>query len=178
MPFVNWTNIDQPIVRTGVSIADPWIVAIETLRDATHLQIKAEGAWVTIDGLVAECGPNGLVGLPIQGERLIIADCPLGCLIGKFGGNAATLASSASAAGAAPPAAVPIPAAQIAGPAGPPAPATTGVSEGRPFAIGAYCVTKIPDGFVGPLFLGFNSLVRPVRVTDLRITIASATPSP
>jgi hypothetical protein len=163
MPFVNWTNIDPPITRTNVSIDDPWIVAIETLRDATHLQIRAEGTWVTIDGLVAQCGPNGLAGLPIQGERLVLADCPLGCLIGKFGGNAATLAPSAAGAGGA--------AAAGTG-------AATGISEGRPFAIGAYCVTKIPDGFIGPLFIGFNSLLRPVRVNNLRITIAGATPSP
>jgi hypothetical protein len=154
MPIVNWTQLGQPFTRFNVTVSDPWMLALEMLQGATHLQITATGTWVMMDGLVAACGPNGLAGLPIQPDRLIIADCPLGALIGKFGGSAATL-SSASATGSSAPA----------------------LAEGRAFGIGTYCVTKIPDGFIGPLLLGFNSLVRPVRVTDLTVGIAGATPT-
>jgi hypothetical protein len=154
MPIVNWAQLGQPFTRSNVAISDPWMLAVEMLQGATHIQITATGSWVTMDGLVAECGPNGLAGLPIQPDRLIIADYPLGALIGKFGGSTATL-YPASATGAAAPTS----------------------AEDRPFGVGAYCVTKIPDGFIGPLLLGFNSLARPVRVTDLTVAIAGATPT-
>jgi hypothetical protein len=153
--YVNWTEAGPQIIKSNVEIADPWILGIETIGDATHLRIIANGNWMAMDGLVTECGPNGLAGLAIQSDRLILADCPLGALIGKFGGNAATPA----------PAAAPAPGSPV------------GVAEGQPFAIGTYFVTKIPDGFIGPLFLGFNSIARPVKVTDLRVTIAGAIPT-
>jgi hypothetical protein len=47
--------------------------------------------------------------------------------------------------------------------------------EGKAFAIGSHCVTSVPEKSIGPLFVGFNCLARPVNVVRLKIVIAGAT---
>jgi hypothetical protein len=50
--------------------------------------------------------------------------------------------------------------------------------EGKAFAIGSHCVTSVPEKSIGPLFVGFNCLARPVNVVRLKIVIAGATVPP
>jgi hypothetical protein len=50
--------------------------------------------------------------------------------------------------------------------------------EGKAFAIGSHCVTSVPEKSIGPLFVGFNCLARPVNVVRLKIVIAGATIPP
>jgi hypothetical protein len=150
---INWTELRTFEIKDA-EITAPWLLLVETLRDATHLQIKAEGSWTPMGGLVASCGPDGLAGLPLLPERLIVADCPVGALIGKIGGSSASVSAAAATPATSPP-----------------------ISEGKAFAIGSHCVTNIPEGSIGPLFVGFNCLVRPVRVALLKIVVAGATPT-
>ena len=104
-----------------------------------------------ISGAVADCGPDGLPEIPFLLDRLYVTDCPVGALIGKFGrSSAATMAPAAASADPSP------------------------VAEGKAFAIGSYCVTSVPDKSVGPLFAGFNCVLRPIRLIRLKISIAFA----
>src|SRR5262249_48392280 len=124
---INWTELKTFEIK-DTDVCAPWILVVETLRDATHLQIKAEGSWTTMGGLLAACGPDGLAGLPLIPERLITADCPVGALVGKIGGSSATVGPSAVTTWTSPL-----------------------TSEGKAFAIGSHCVTSIPDKSIGPL---------------------------
>ena len=142
---------DPKVIKITNEVTEPWIPVLETFSAATHLQIKVEGSWTPM-AHVEECGPNGLLGLPIQPERLVLPECAFGALLGKIGGSSAT---------------------HVAGAAGGNADAT--ITAGKPFAVGSYCVVKIPDKAVGPLFVGFNGLMRPVLVKNLTITIQTAT---
>lgn len=132
----------------GDSVQAPWIAVLDTIVDATYLQIKAEGSWVAAPGLLAPCGPDGLAGIQMA-DRLITADCPIGALIGKVGGSTSSIVGSPAADS----------------------------REGKPFAVGSQTVINIPNTAVGPLFVGFNILIRPVLVSRLKVTVSGATPT-
>jgi hypothetical protein len=155
MPTVRWTPlIKPPFERKGDETTLPWIPVVEALRDYSHLRIKAEGMWRQVHGNIETCEPDGLPGLPLQSDRLAVADCPVGALIGKLGGSSASVAMPGQA-----------------GSGGQP---TAGLAEGKAFAIGSYCVVALPQNFIGPLFVGFNGLSRPVRIYALKIWVDGA----
>jgi hypothetical protein len=162
MTTINWKQLTEYKIDQPRQITTPWILALDAPRECTHLQIKAEGRWTPAGGLLGECEPDGLLGPPVQTDRLVVPDCPVGALIGKFGGSSASLTP-----------APPTPANPAADPpAKPPA-----LTEGKAFAIGSYCVIAIPEKSIGPLYVSFNGLIRPVNVTQLNITVFGATPT-
>src|SRR5260370_12782747 len=99
---INWTELRTFEIKDA-EITAPWLLLVETLRDATHLQIKAEGSWTPMGGLVASCGPDGLAGLPLLPERLIVADCPVAELIRKIGRSSASVSAAAPTPATSPP---------------------------------------------------------------------------
>lgn len=133
---------DKPMKESWLLLAGPW-------EGVTHLEIQAAGSWKQ-EG-VGEFGPDGSPDVPFPSDKLTLADCPVGALIGKFGGSSASLAV-----------------------AGAPTAMTDGLIEGKPFAIGSYCVVKVPAKSVGPLFVRFNGLQPPITITKLKIDVAGA----
>jgi hypothetical protein len=140
------------------SVTAPWLMVLESVSDATHLKIEAEGEWKMEASVVPGCGPDGLAGFGLPGDQLVMAGCRYGALIGKIGGSSAAHrapAQAAAAAGAAPGAG------QGAG----------AVAVDEPFAIGAFCLHKLPGEPSGPLFIGFNTLWRPIGVKAMKLRI-------
>ena len=158
MPTIKWNPLTDPSFEIRAQqVTTPWLPVVLALRDYTHLQIRVEGSWTQGGGAIGLCGPDGLSGLPLQVDRLLVADCQLGALIGKLGGSSASLSvpPSGNPEGAAPPKGT--------------------LAEGKAFAIGSYCVVSVPSTFVGPLFVSFNGLMRPVQVDRLKISVEGAT---
>lgn len=144
MAIIHWTKrIESEIL--GRVVTEPWIRILELPEGVTHIDIRAEGEWVMDQRYFASCGPDGLAGIPFPVDRLVIPDCPLGALIGKIGGGSANFGAVVAATPA----------------------------EGKPFVIGSHCIAAVPDKSLGPLFVGFNGLLRPVNLARLKITIAS-----
>ena len=141
---------------TDSDIHEPWIVVVETFRDASHLRIRADGEWTF------SARADGHAGLRFQPDQVTLPNCPLGALIGKIGGSSASLfgatgqPAAADAAGA----------------------QATPATEGRPFAIGTLCIVPMPTGSIGPLFVAFNGLARPVHVASLTVTVGTACITP
>ena len=138
-----------PALEPPVQVQAPWTVVMEQFGDATHLRIIADGEWTAMPGLPS-CGPDGLAGLGFPDDGLLLKECPVGALLGRIGGGSATVRP--------PEAAQEMPA-----------------GESKRFGIGTHCVVKVPDNAVGPLFVAFNVLRRPVSVMRLRIEIAGGT---
>jgi hypothetical protein len=90
MPVVTWAPIPTTTVQPG-PIAVPWLKLVDTIRGATHLMITATGSWTVLPGLLAACGPDGLAGLMLPADRIILPDAPPGALIGRIGGSSAGL---------------------------------------------------------------------------------------
>ncbi len=143
----NWNDLapDTPAIENA-EIAGRWVPVLEALPGGLHLRITASGLWAALGGMLPDCGPDGLSGLPFESAQLIIADCPVGALIGKFGGSSATHKAAA--------------------------PEATALAEDVPFAIGSYCVVKVPEIAPGALLIGFNIVYRPVKVTRLALQLA------
>jgi hypothetical protein len=80
--------------RTDAAVSAPWILVLESFEGMTHLRIQAEGSWKAMGNLLAPCEPDGIAGLPLPSERLMVADCPVGALIGKIGGSSAASAAA------------------------------------------------------------------------------------
>lgn len=146
MVAINWVELGRLEINNE-TINWPWKAAVETLHGLTHVQIKATGEWEPVGTQFKPFPPDGHIGLPIQSDRLILSDCPVGALIGKIGGSSANFAIVASGAAAA---------------------------SGTPFPIGAHCVATT-DGSIGPLFIGFNWMPRPLLIKTMSITVAGAT---
>jgi hypothetical protein len=139
-PIVTFRLADQDVVG-------PWLVACDVIGAATtRLKLKAKGEWTAMSGLPA-CGPDGLPGQAFPDDRLVVADCPVGALVGKIGGSSATLKAVAIA---------------------------TEAGEAKPFAIGSQTALKLPDNAIGPLYVGFNILNRPLKVKTLELEILGA----
>lgn len=149
MTDIKFTSI-ATFSRANTDIVEPWLVALEEFGVATHLKFVVTGRWVAMAGL-EPCGPDGIYTSAVPDDRLILPECAAGALIGRVGGSSATLKFPAPV---------------------PPAPA----DSSKPFAVGSRAVVKLPDATVGPLFLGFNILGRPVRVEALDVEILSGRP--
>ena len=93
MPVVSWTPIDiNPLpAPPPADIIVPWLRLVDTIRGATHLMINATGNWTALPGLLAPCGPDGLAGLVLPADRVVLPDAPPGALIGRIGGSSAGL---------------------------------------------------------------------------------------
>jgi len=139
--MANWTVLAAAgnFTQQPGTVAAPWFPVMETLAGIPSLRIKATGSWNAIAGMLPGCGPDGVAGLVFDSTQLMLAGCPAGALLGKFGGSSASYV--------------------------PPPAGSTAIAEGQPFAIGSYCVVKVPDNTLGPLFVGFNIVHRPVEVT-------------
>ncbi|MCP4381247.1 MAG: hypothetical protein GY798_07485 [Hyphomicrobiales bacterium] len=144
-----WTLL-KDFTPTNQTITVPWLMALETFGDSSHLKIEATGSWTIADGLLPACAPDGLSGLGLPATQSVIEDCRFGALLGKLGGSSASHHSPADDA--------------------------TGLAAGEPFPVGAYCVTEIPGAVHGPLFIGFNTLARPINIAALTVTISGARP--
>lgn len=90
MPIVTWTPIATETLPTG-TVTVPWLKVVDTIRGASHLMIAATGTWTALPGLLAACGPDGLTGLALPADRVVLADAPPGALIGRIGGSSALL---------------------------------------------------------------------------------------
>jgi hypothetical protein len=90
MPSVTWNPIATQPVQPG-AVTAPWLKLVDTIRGASHLMITATGNWNPMPGLLADCGPDGLAGLILPADRVVLADAPPGALIGRFGGSSAGL---------------------------------------------------------------------------------------
>jgi hypothetical protein len=90
MPIVTWTEIKNFVLPAG-DVTAPWVLVVDTIRGATYLQINATGQWTAMTGLLAPCGPDGLAGLTLPLDRLVLPDAPPGALIGRIGGSSASL---------------------------------------------------------------------------------------
>ena len=132
--------------RANTDIVEPWLVALEEFGVATHLKFVVTGRWVAMAGL-EPCGPDGIYTSAVPDDRLMLTECAAGALIGRVGGSSATVKFPATA-----------------------------TAESKPFAVGSRAVVKLPDAAVGPLFLGFNILVRPLKVVALDVEILSGRP--
>jgi len=94
MALVTWTPIAIQPVQAG-AIHVPWLKLVDTIRSATHLMITATGGWNALPGLLAPCEPDGLAGLVLPAERVVLPDAPPGALIGRIGGSSAGLKAEA-----------------------------------------------------------------------------------
>lgn len=144
---IKWTPL-QTFSLPMSEISTPWVVTPPEIPDGTtHLKFVAKGTWKTIAAMDA-CGPDGMAGREFAAEQLLHADCPVGALIGRFGGSTASLKA-------------------------PEAEADTEGGATKPFAVGSFAIVKLPKNFVGPVLLGFNLSRRPVNVTSLSVEIFS-----
>ena len=125
-----------------------WFVALENLGNFTHLKVISGGNWLPMPGLPT-CGPDGLVGHAFSSDKIPIAECPLGALVGRFGGCSAQLKASDA----------------------------TDQASSKPFGLGGHAVVKVPEKELGPLFIGFNIAIRPVKVNALKMTIWGSRPT-
>jgi hypothetical protein len=90
MPIVTWTEIRNFTEPAG-EVTAPWLLVVDTIRGATHLQITATGDLTAMAGLLGPCGPDGLAGLALPKEGIVLEDAPPAALIGRIGGSSASL---------------------------------------------------------------------------------------
>jgi hypothetical protein len=139
-----WCEIIGFVMRNEDVVA-PWLMVLESVGDSTHLKFEAEGQWRMEASVVPGCGPDGLPGFTLPSDQLIVTRCRYGALIGKLGGSSAAHYI--------------------------PAQAGISLAADEPFAIGAMCLQKVPDGVRGPLFISFNALWRPIGVKAMKLRI-------
>ena len=63
MPIVTWTEIRNFTEPAG-EVTAPWLLVVDTIRGATHLQITAAGDWTAMAGLLGAWVPMDLPVLP------------------------------------------------------------------------------------------------------------------
>lgn len=153
MPDIAWSDCGS-IDLADTALTGQWLKLADLVADATLLRIVADGAWTPLPPWTTACGPDGMPGLRMDASQLMLADVPLGALIGKIGGGSVGLTGWA-------------------------APVATGTTaaiglDGKPFAIGPFCLLQIPRLVFGPLFVAVNSTARPVPIKRLRITASIA----
>jgi len=151
---IDWIFLTDPAFQgqTG-AFAPLWLAVCHDFRGATHLRVTAGGEWGSQAPTV--WGPDGDIASLGGGATLILAGAPLGALIGKVGGSSASL-------GPTPPPAT-----------GSPPPAALG--QDQAFLIGGTCVFAVPAGARGPLFIGFNTIRRPLDIRTLTVLVEGAT---
>ena len=100
MPITNltWTSVAPAFtIAANTSVTAAWVVAVEHFDPAwTDSKLKAQGQWTALNGL-SKCGPHGLVGRSFPEDRLLLAYCAVGALIGRIGGSSAALKAMAPA---------------------------------------------------------------------------------
>ena len=144
MPNPTWMPLPPSFQLQAASVDSPWLtMPFEFSAIATYLKLVASGTWSPFAGL-KDCGPDGLVGQTFPDEQLLVTDCAVGTLVGRFGGSSASLKTQTP---------------------------DTSAGESKPFAVGRVAIVKLPDKFVGPLFLGFNVLRHPVKVQSLQVDV-------
>jgi hypothetical protein len=147
MLTIKWNTL-SPFKMSAGDIHSAWVVVpIEIPEGVTHLKFHGEGSWKTIAGLDS-CGPDGMVGRSYAADQLLLEDCAVGALIGRFGGSTASLKASNAGTDA-----------------------EAGTT--KPFAVGRHAIVKLPEKFVGPVLLGFNIVRRPVQVESLTVELSS-----
>lgn len=148
--MVTWIKLTEFKLADRV-VDEPWLLVLDLVEEATRLQIVAEGRWTVLGGL-AGTGPDGLAGLALAADQLLLPGCRPGALLGRFGGSSATIDGTVAAA----------------------ADGTEATAAASPFAIGSHCLFTVPAAVYGPLFVGFNLRQRPIRVETLRLTVQGA----
>ena len=144
---IPWKKISSFEIIDGI-LAAPWVVVPDEFGDVTHLQIVGDGFWTAAGGVLPACGADGIAGLALKDEALIITSCPVCALIGRIGGSSADVVDSTSDS-------------------------VTAEKNTKPFPIGSQCTVVVPDkGSFGSLFLGFNTRIRPIKVSRLKVTIS------
>jgi hypothetical protein len=155
---IDWTLLPNPESQTEFRLQDtdaptPWIRVSNPWPSGSlkHLQITAMGSWTHLQ--IGECGPDGLQKSgPFPADRLTVANCPVGALIGKFGGSSTSVGPTSAL------------------PVNPPSP----LVDGQAFAVGSYCLVAIPPNSIGPLFVAFNGLTGTIRIKELAISVEGA----
>jgi hypothetical protein len=153
VPSITWTQIPNTLLGTSLPSAPPctvnqaWLLVLESFGEANILRIKASGSWTPLEGLPA-CGPDGLMNMNYPDTGLILSDCSVGALLGRIGGSSASIKAASADAAA--------------------------VGETKPFPIGTSCIYRLPEKAIGPLFVGFNCLSRPVRIAAIVVSVESA----
>jgi hypothetical protein len=84
----DWEVVDR-IERTDYDITYPWHFVSFISDDWARLYLKASGEWSCLGSAFAACGADGHSGLALAPERLLVAKCAPGALIGKLGGSPA-----------------------------------------------------------------------------------------
>jgi len=181
MPSIIWSHSPDASLQFKGSLVVPWLKAIECPTDATHLRIEATGEWQLMPGVLAKCDPDGLVGLRVTSDQLLMPDVPAGALIGKFGGSSASAtpisvpglnvpANPQQAQQPEPPLGSP---ASTSVPAGSPSGGSSAASiTGRPFPISSSCIVPIPRApcFV---YVALNWVGRPVKVETVEVKFST-----
>jgi hypothetical protein len=147
---INWSEL-AVYTKQGEDVVAPWVMALESVGDATHLKIESEGDWKSTGSVLPACGPDGLASLVLPDTQLVIAGCRFGALIGKLGGSSAIHHTPAQPGAA--------------------------LAADEPFAIGSFCLLKLPQDTFGPLFIGFNAASRPIHVTTMKVKVSGARPT-
>jgi len=152
---IPWTLLStagaaNPFTLTNIDVVTPWILACSSWRNITHLQIEAQGVWREVDDPIGDCGPDGIQAVPK--EQIMVEKCQPGALIGKLGGSSAALGPAS-------------------GTKSTPEPI---LAECTAFAIGSFCIVALPKDCLGPLYVSFNGLTRPVHVDSLSVTVKGA----
>lgn len=156
---IDWSDLlSKPFEMTDEEVIAPWFVACETISGFTHLRITAQGRWTLPAPKVVPFDPDAGAAPAIPTGWPQLSGVPVGALVGKIGGGSAGVMPLAPSIGVPPP---------------PPWP----VQLDEPFLVGKLCILAIPDKVVGPLYLGFNTPARPMKVTSLKVTVEGATPS-
>ena len=151
MAAIAWSQLAKFAIEDE-NISWPWQMALEGFRDVTYLRLEAKGTWRAAGDQFPPFPTDGLVGFPSPTDRVILQECPIGALIGKIGGSSAS--TVVPAAGASP-----------------------SLSAGQIFAIGTHCQLVVPTGAIGPLYIGFNWLPRPLHVDKLELIISGSAPT-
>ncbi len=144
MPDIKWSPLDSPPDIVGRDIYEPWLVAVSIIPACKYVRLRVSGRWRLPASMDKPCEPYGYTNATAPGAA-IIADFPIGALIGRFGGGSAGYSKEQA----------------------------TDPEKGGPFAIGTECIVPVPKDCIGPLFVGFNSTIRPVFVLSLSMTIES-----
>jgi hypothetical protein len=80
-----------------VSAARPhgnvWKIAVPFLDAPGWLRIEASGEWIYSNKFNLKCDANGDLLSPLDPKRCVHESSPVGCLIGRIGGSAASKAS-------------------------------------------------------------------------------------
>lgn len=141
---IQWSKL-HVYSKKNENLNSPWQMALESFDDATHLKIESDGVWSALDSVMPNCGPDGLAGIKLPDGILVLSGCPFGALVGKLGGSSASHKVLEEP--------------------------NENLAVSEPFAIGAFCILKIPEDMPGPLFIGFNMVSQSVKIEKLSVNI-------